>query len=124
MSGRAPAHHDGARARDQGERGGRSGEGGSGAGLVPGRLLSVAVGASRASVAHLVPSMRPTPLPTIWMRGRPLGLTTTSEAMPYWRRHSTPRSALSRSRSRSAAGSRNGPTARGPMRSAVAPELC
>ena len=55
---------------------------------------------------------------TNWTRGRPLGLRTTSAAMPTSARHPTLRAVALRRTARSFAGSRNGPTARGSTRSA------
>ena len=85
-------------------------------------FVSVSVGLSRASVEHWLPRIRSGSLPTTWIRGRPLGPSTTSEAIPDRLRHRTVSSALRLSDVRSASGSLNGPTARGSTRSL--PERC
>lgn len=56
------------------------------------------------------------------MRGRPLGPVTTSAAIPTRLRHAALRSAACCNALRSAAGNRNGPTARGSTRSAASPD--
>lgn len=68
---------------------------------------------------HRVLRVRSGSLPTTAMRGRPLGPSTTSEAIPKRLRQSTAASAARFSDTRSASGSRNGPTARGSTRSLV-----
>lgn len=80
-------------------------------------LASVPVGRSSASVEHRLPSRRSGSFPTTCMRGRPLGPSTTSEAIPVRLRHCTASSAVRRSEVRSASDSSNGPTARGSTRS-------
>ncbi len=79
------------------------------------------VGASRAARSQRVPWARSGSLPTTCTRGRPLAPTTTSEAIPARFRQATLSSAFRRSAELSAADSRNGPTARGSIRSAAAP---
>lgn len=85
-------------------------------------LVSVLVGVSRSSVEHRLPRTRSGSFPTTWMRGRPLGPSTTSEAIPERLRQRTACSAVRVSDVRSAFGSLNGPTARGSTRSL--PERC